>query len=114
MFDTRAECISDTVSWFPTKVTMPLASSNDLILAGLNDITAALNHPSPGSPLAPLTDSHVAALRQLSAILTNLCTVHTPAPAPVPDPAPAPVPDPTPDSIVPALITAPPLRVLNL
>jgi hypothetical protein len=34
---------------------MPLASSNDLILVGLHDIVQALHHPSPGSPLAPLT-----------------------------------------------------------
>jgi hypothetical protein len=58
---------------------MPLASSNDLILAGLHDITQALQHPSPGSPLAPLTDSHVAALQQLNLLLTNVCPPHSAA-----------------------------------
>jgi hypothetical protein len=38
MFATHAERVSDTISWFPTKINMPLASSNDLILATLNDI----------------------------------------------------------------------------
>jgi hypothetical protein len=61
-----------TLTWFPTKTTMPLASSNDLILAGVHDILQALKNPSPGSPLAPLTDSHDEALIQLSSILTSV------------------------------------------
>jgi hypothetical protein len=36
----HGERISDTVSWFPEKVTMPLASSNDLILAALLYMTS--------------------------------------------------------------------------
>jgi hypothetical protein len=62
----------DTLSWFPTKVTMPLASSTDLIVAGIHNIVAALNNPSPGSALAPLSDSHVTVLHQLTTILTNI------------------------------------------
>jgi hypothetical protein len=72
LWDTRATRLCDTLSWFPTKVIMPLASSNDLILAGLQDILHALHHPSPGSPLAPLTDSHHNALLHLTSILTSL------------------------------------------
>jgi hypothetical protein len=86
VWETRSCRIVDTISWFPTKVTMPLASSTDLILAGIHDIITALNNPSPGSPLAPLSDSHVAALRQVTAILTNIAQ---PAEASHPDPAPA-------------------------
>jgi hypothetical protein len=41
---------------------MPLASSTNLILAGINNIINVLNNPSPGSPSAPLSDSHVAKL----------------------------------------------------
>jgi hypothetical protein len=58
IWESQAACICDTISWFPTKVTMPLASSNDLILAGIQDILAALANPSANSPLEPLTDSH--------------------------------------------------------
>ncbi|KAI2502115.1 hypothetical protein MHU86_12345 [Fragilaria crotonensis] len=72
LWDTRATRICDTLSWFPTKNPMPLASSNDLILAGLQNILQALRHPSPGSPLAPLPDSHHQALTQLTSILTSL------------------------------------------
>jgi hypothetical protein len=72
IWETRSVRICDTISWFPTKVTMPLASSTDLILAGIKDILHALHNPSPGSALAPLTDSHTAALHQLTTILTSV------------------------------------------
>jgi hypothetical protein len=69
VWETRHERISDTLTWFPTKVTMPLASSVDLIIAGANDIVHALQHPTPNSPLAPLTDSEAAALTTLTDVL---------------------------------------------
>jgi hypothetical protein len=71
MWDTRRERIFDTLTWFPSKVTMPLASSVDLVIAGAHDILHALANPSSNSPLAPLADSEVDVLRQLSSILTN-------------------------------------------
>ena len=64
---------------------MPLASSNDLILAGIHDILQALQNPSPGSPLAPLTDSLHETLVQLTTILTNVASPETPI-APTPEP----------------------------
>ncbi|KAI2494253.1 hypothetical protein MHU86_20271 [Fragilaria crotonensis] len=86
LWDTRATRICDTLTWFPTKTTMPLASSNDLILAGVQDIIHALQHPSPGSPLAPLTDSHHNTLVQLTKILTAVAS-DTRDPEPTPPPA---------------------------
>ena len=77
LWDTRATRLCDTLTWFPTKVTMPLASSNDLILAGIQDIVHALKHPSAGSPLAPLSDSHHQTLQQLNAILTSVAGPET-------------------------------------
>jgi hypothetical protein len=96
MWDTRRERTFDTLTWFPSKVTMPLASSVDLIIAGANDIIHALNNPSANSPLSPLADSEVDVLRRLSDILTNrqiaplapnaapALRVVTPDPAPTP------------------------------
>ena len=78
LWDTRAMRICDTLTWFPTKTTMPLASSKDLILAGVHDILHALQHPSPGSPLAPLTDSHHNVLVQLRSILTSVASPQPP------------------------------------
>jgi hypothetical protein len=72
VWDTRAERICDTISWFPQKLGMPIASSTDLILAGIKDILHALKHPSPASPLAPLGADHVATLVLLSELITGL------------------------------------------
>jgi hypothetical protein len=71
ILDTRRERIYDTLQWFPMHVTMPLASSIDLVLAGARDIIQALNNPSASSPLAPLTDSETQTLRTLATVLTN-------------------------------------------
>jgi hypothetical protein len=51
---------------------MPLASSTDLVIAGINDIIQALMHLSTNSPLAPQTDSKVQALRDLTTLLSNI------------------------------------------
>ena len=74
LWETRATRTCDTLTWFPTKTVMPLASSNDLILAGIQDIVQALEKPTAGSPFDPLTDSHHEALRQLTTILTSLAS----------------------------------------
>jgi hypothetical protein len=72
VWDTRAERICDTISWFPTKLAMPIALSTDLILAGIQDILHALRHPSPALPLAPLGSNHVATLHFLAELVTGL------------------------------------------
>ena len=79
----------DTLSCFPTKVLMPIASSNDLILAGVQDILMALRNPTPGSPIDPLTDSHVATSKIVSELIPGLII---PVPKPILDPVSAPVP----------------------
>ena len=111
IWETRLERICDTISWFPTKVTMPLASSNDIILASLLDLTNAISNPSASSPLAPLADSHVAALQLLTKLLTGLATP-APALAPLASPtSPAPalrVPSPASPSPAPALVVPSP------
>jgi hypothetical protein len=73
LWDTRHEQqICDTISWFPTKVTMPLASSTDLVMAGIQDIIQALQNPTANSPLAPYTDSQVKAHQDLTSLLTGI------------------------------------------
>ena len=53
---------------------MTIASSNDLIPAGVGDIIQALRNPSPGSILTPLTDSMHEALLQLTRVLTTVAS----------------------------------------
>jgi hypothetical protein len=85
LWGTRAMHVCDTLAWFLTKVTMLLASSNDLILACIGDIVHALHHPSPGSTLAPLTDSLHEALLQLTRVLTTVARPPLSVPADVPN-----------------------------
>jgi len=64
-----AQCICNMLTWLPTKVPLPTASSIDLILAGIHDIAMALHNPSVNSLLALLTNSQSAVLQQLMTIL---------------------------------------------
>jgi hypothetical protein len=101
ILDTRRKRIRDTLEWFSMHVTMPLASSIDLVVAGTRDIIQALNNPSASSPLAPLTDSETQTLRTLATVLTN--RQPTPAAQALPVPTPQTVPPPTPAPAAPAL-----------
>jgi hypothetical protein len=77
IWNTKSERIADTLAWFPTSVQMLTMSSLDLALAAARDLLTALLHPSPGSPLAPTTDSQSAALKQLVEIF-QVCTQRSP------------------------------------
>ena len=68
----RASRICDTLTWLPTKHSLPVASSTDRILAGVAAIVHALHHPSPASPLAPLPTSHHDALIRLTDLLSAI------------------------------------------
>jgi hypothetical protein len=47
IWETRALCIIDTLTWFPSKVKLPDSSSTDIILSCLQDI-----FPCPKQPIA--------------------------------------------------------------
>jgi hypothetical protein len=63
---------------------MPKSSSTDAAIAAARDLTNALLHPSPASPLSPISDSKHAALQKLSTIFNEIT-----------DPGPAKIPTPT-------------------
>jgi hypothetical protein len=71
MSKTQAERIADTVVWFPSKIPMPLSSSNDIAIAATRDLIAAINNPHPASPVSLLSDSRIAALKQLAEIFQD-------------------------------------------
>jgi len=118
--DTRAQCICDTLTWLPHHVPMPNATSDDYIIAGLQDIATALRYPAPSSPLAPIAASQVDTLEQLMRILhgtTKADPAHKTVPTqPIPGsdkPAPPKAPGQTPPPLrveAPSQ-TPPPLRV---
>ena len=67
---TQAERVSETLTWFPTQVSMPTASSRDTATAAALDLIKALQNPSPASALSPLSDSHHHNLTQLAEIFS--------------------------------------------
>jgi hypothetical protein len=77
VWGTKSERVVDTLAWFPTWVKMHTMLSLNLALAAAQDLLTALLHPSPGSPLAPTTDSQTAALKQLVDIFQD-CTQCSP------------------------------------
>ena len=81
----RATRICDMLTWLPTKLVMPIASSTNRILSGIDAILHALQHPSPASPLAPLTATRHDALLRLTDILTAVISpqhLRQPLPSP--------------------------------
>jgi hypothetical protein len=116
-WDTRSIRICDALSWFPTKASMPIASSDDLILAGIKDILKALCNPTRGSPLDPLTDNHVTAMQVLSDLITGLIPIPvestlTPKPSPAP-PLGVAIPTQTPSPLRVDPVVAPPVPTLT-
>ena len=62
----RGERITDTVVWFPTKGQTPMSSSTDLAIADARGLIAALRSPQPDSPISPLSESKVSALKVMA------------------------------------------------
>ena len=69
---TRAVRIANTIFWMPYYCKAPKNLSEDAAIAAKQDLIHDLNHPAPGSPLAPINNKHVTALRKLTKIF---CTV---------------------------------------
>ena len=72
IWESNSSRICDTISWFPTKVTVPHINSNDLILSGVQTIVTALQNPSADTTLAPLQESHLDAVRRITTLLTDI------------------------------------------
>ncbi len=69
--ETKRERMADTLTWFPTCTPMPTALSNDIIASATRDILHALKHPTNGSLLAPMNDTEMETLQQITEILYN-------------------------------------------
>jgi hypothetical protein len=69
--ETTSKRILDTLTWFPSLVKMPSTSSRDTIVATAHDLAHALAHPSPASPLSPLSVHERKALSQVSDIFSK-------------------------------------------
>ena len=68
---TRGERTINTISWFPQKTAMPIATPHDLLRAAIADLKAAITSPEPGLLIGTLTPTEVQALQDLTDLLTN-------------------------------------------
>ena len=71
MNKTKSLRFTDTLTWFPSKVVMPVPTSTDRAIAAANDLTTALLSPSSVSPLAPMDDTTRYYLKTLSRLFGN-------------------------------------------
>jgi hypothetical protein len=72
MTETKAERISDTVSWYPTKTIMPTADSIEIIAAAINDIQHELSNQRPENSICTLDDSKIHALKDFTTTFRNI------------------------------------------
>jgi hypothetical protein len=68
---TKAERDSDTVTFFPVRVTMPALSAADRAVRAANELIHALRNPHPASPLTPIGTEQLQGLEQLSEIFNT-------------------------------------------
>jgi hypothetical protein len=79
-WNTNAEQVADILTWFPTATVMPRHSSTDIFIAAAHDLTHALLHPAPPSPLSPITYSRRQQLLQLADVFNSTRTIQTTSP----------------------------------
>jgi hypothetical protein len=72
MQDTNAERITDTLSWFPRNVTLPTATSTELIVAALQDVTHELQNQRPENSIINISDTNTEILKSITNTLTNV------------------------------------------
>ena len=71
MNKTKSLRFTDTLTWFPSKVVMPVPTSTDRAIAADDYLTAALLSTSSVSPLAPMDDTTRYYLKTLSRLFGN-------------------------------------------
>jgi hypothetical protein len=71
---TNTERITDTLAWFPRKVIMPTATSTELVVALLKDVTHELQNQKPKNSIINISDTNTGTLRAITEALTNIVT----------------------------------------
>ena len=66
MIETKAERITDTLSWHPTKTVLPQATSTEIIAAHLQDVQHALLNQNPPNSICNLDDTQIEILKKMT------------------------------------------------
>ena len=85
--NTRAVITCNQVEWFPTKINMPTPSTEDIIIAKLNDIAHALRNPAKP---APVLSDDITTSEKLESIVKMLQNITAQMIAPPTEPSPQP------------------------
>ena len=68
---TKAERITDTVEFFPEKVTMPYPTPTDIAIKAAHDLVSVLKQPTPSTPFAHIGHNQLQAIDQLADIFNQ-------------------------------------------
>ena len=66
MTETKAERITDTISWYPTKTTLPTSSSAEIISALLYDVHQELVNQRPENSICNINNTQRETLKQIT------------------------------------------------
>ena len=80
IISTNADRICDTVTFFPTKVSMPHLLATDTTMYSAKDLAHALLNQAPAAPFATLSTARLEKIQQLSDIFSEATAQEPPAP----------------------------------
>ena len=80
---TGTERISDTVEFLPTEIPMPATALIDIVIRAAHELTHALLHPFPATPLSPFGDTQQQTLKALADIFLKRTVTSASYPAPL-------------------------------
>jgi hypothetical protein len=64
MTDTKSERITDTISWYPTKTTLPTATSLEIVAASLQDVQHELLNQNPPNSICNINEKQITVLKE--------------------------------------------------
>jgi hypothetical protein len=70
--ETNAECVTDTISWYPTKTKLPTATSQEIIVEALSDIHHELCNQRPDNSIVTIGPEQTNVLKKLAKTFTTL------------------------------------------
>ena len=115
---THAECIADTIQFFPTMLRTPTLSHHDATIQAARELTHALQNLNNANPLSQLSDDQLRALHQLSTFFPPSAPEVEPTSPSKTSPSPSPpitphytlCPRPNNSSLVPSPIPSPSIK----
>ena len=68
VWETKAERVSNTLTWLPTNIVMSIPGSDDRAIAAAANLVTALRNPSSATAIVTITGNNLATLDQIATI----------------------------------------------